>query len=62
MSRTATIAVILAFAIPGFALQAIGGFTLSAIGFVLIGIAGVLAIAAVFYAIGASEDREREGK
>lgn len=61
MSRWLTVGLLILLAAVGFALSAFDSFTLRAIGFVLVGLAGVLAIALVFYVIGAGEDRERRG-
>ncbi len=63
MSRRLTIASLITLALVGFALRAASSsFTLNAIGYFIVGVAGVLAIAALFFAIGASEDRERRNE
>jgi hypothetical protein len=40
-------------------LQLVGGIAVHAVGFFLWGLACVLGVAAAFYAVGSSEDRER---
>ena len=51
----------LAFVVAGMVVLAIGGNAIAAdaIALALMGIAGVLAVAVVFFEIGASEDRDR---
>jgi hypothetical protein len=48
--------------VVGIVLQAVGGFTLKVAGFFFYGLAAVLAVSAVFYAIGRGEDRERASR
>jgi hypothetical protein len=59
VSRRLTIASLVVLALGGFALRSAGGYVADAIGFFIVGVAGVIAIAAVFYAIGTREERER---
>ena len=52
---------LLALGALGIALQLVGGIAVHAIGFFVMGMACVLGVAAAFYAVGRSEDRERGG-
>lgn len=61
--RLLELAATLALAVVGFALRGLAGdsVTLQAIGFGVVGVAGVVAVSALFYEIGRSEDDERRG-
>jgi hypothetical protein len=58
-SRLILIAVVAVLVVAGIVVAATGGDTAKTIGGFLLGLAGILAIARVFYEIGIGEDRER---
>jgi hypothetical protein len=59
-ARWALVAAVVLAAAGGLIVGLGGSTALVAVGLTLAGSAGVLVVAAVFYAIGRSEDRERE--
>lgn len=58
-SRRILIAVVAALVVAGIVVAATGGDTSKTIGGFLLGVAGILAVARVFYEIGIGEDRDR---
>lgn len=58
-SRRILVAVVAVLVVAGIVVAATGGDTAKTIGGFLLGLAGILAIARVFYEIGIGEDRDR---